>query len=137
MQLPTPECFNPYNTGVQRPSRKQGTSNTMQELFKDFLFEGLSDRQRARTKSSILNLLTHSPNGYNIWNCAQVKPGAQNSIPLSHMGCRDPTTAAIRCWLPWCGLAGSWNQASSWDSLRHPDRHYRYAESHLGHCAKS
>lgn len=41
--------------------------------------------------------------------------GARNSIPVSHVGSREPSTAATTRCLPGCVLAGSWNQKWSWN----------------------
>lgn len=42
------------------------------------------------------------PNGHKVWVWPRPKPGAYNSIQVSHLHGRDPNTWAISCYFPRC-----------------------------------
>lgn len=84
-----------------------------------FIFLIIYLKGRVVVVVDIFHLLILSPNSQHIWGWARQKPGVWNSICVSHVGCRDPSTGALICCLPGCisrKLSQNW---SSWGSNWH------------------
>lgn len=88
-----------------------------------------------RQKEGIFRWFLYSPNGRNSQVFARRKPGGKDSIQISYMGGRDPSTCAIICCLARCK---SWSYtrsraASTWNSAVPlcPPLAYLLAKSYL------
>lgn len=89
----------------------EGLGSTLRkvELFFTCLFIWKSYRG---TDRQIYQLL-HFPNGLSSMGCAKRKPGAWNSVSVSHMGGRVLNTAAIfHCFPSWISRVLNWKWSS-------------------------
>lgn len=70
-------------------------------VFKEIIYFDLNS---TGTEIEIFHPLIQSPNATISWGRFRSKPGAGNSICVSHMGDTDLTTEAITCCLPALGV---------------------------------
>lgn len=62
-----------------------------------FVWKAVLHREREETETQIFHLLVHSPDGHNDQAWARLKPGTWNSMWISNVGGRDPSTWGIFC----------------------------------------
>lgn len=68
--------------------------------------------QRDRERMNLFHLLVYSPKSLNSWSWAKSKPSAQNSVWVSYIDVRDPSTWPVACCLPWY-THQEWSQDSN------------------------
>lgn len=97
-----------------------------------FLFHLKGRKEQRRSGKEPSPAVSRIPKYHNRWGLARLKPGARNSIHVSHASGWKPRTWTIVCLLGWA-LAGSWReragtgaQALSYTELQCLKKHLHY-----------